>query len=380
MLGIYIHVPFCKKRCHYCAFYSTTFGQGERQNYVRALEAEMKARATSEPVTTVYFGGGTPSQLASDELQHIFDALHRYYIINDDAEITFECNPDDVTDVFAQCLVTLGVNRVSMGVQSFDDDMLRVLNRRHNSQQVYEAILCLHRAGLHNVSIDLMYGLPGQTMELWRESMTQALSLAADVTSFGGHPLVSHLSSYALSIEEGTMLYSQRQRGEIVEISDEVTAQMYDVLVENLQSAGFEHYEVSNFALSGFRSRHNSSYWSGIPYIGLGPGAHSYDGQRTRRWNTADLLRYIENPTTSYEFEHLSTIELYDELIMTRLRTADGLPLSALSPEQRSYLLSQARKYLECDFLRLTDDNRLVLTRRAIFLSDTIFADLMWDE
>lgn len=401
MHSLYIHVPFCQKRCHYCSFYSTTFGKRERDLYVQALLQEIEARHTDDVITTVYFGGGTPSQLDSEELTTIFGTIRRNYNIAPDAEITFECNPDDVDDgmrntsngitTLPTLLASLGVNRVSMGVQSFDDEMLQRINRRHTAAQALDAIHAFHAAGIHNVSIDLIYGLPGQTLDDFRRDVEKAAHLASGSWSpetslhhvIGDKlpnksPLITHLSSYCLSIEEGTHLYNLRARGELTETDEETTLAMYNVLIDSLTAAGFVHYEISNFALPSFHSRHNTAYWQGIPYTGLGPGAHSYDGIATRRWNRSDLRSYLADPLGSYDDEHLSPSECYDELIMTRLRTRDGLSLSLLSAEEQKYLLRQARPYIASGHLCIDEgSNSLRLTRQGIFISDMIFSDLM---
>lgn len=388
MHSLYIHVPFCQKRCHYCSFYSTTFGKRERDLYVQALLQEMEARPTDDLVTTIYFGGGTPSQLDAEELTTIFSAIRRNYRIAPDAEITFECNPDDVsrtesstsgsTTHLPTLLASLGVNRVSMGVQSFDDDMLLRINRRHTAAQALDAIHAFHAAGIQNVSIDLIYGLPGQTLDDFRRDVEEATQLASSICSTGNSPLITHLSSYCLSIEEGTHLYNMRARGELTETDEETTLAMYNVLIDSLTAAGFVHYEISNFALPSFHSRHNTAYWQGIPYTGLGPGAHSYDGIATRRWNRSDLRSYLADPIGSYDDEHLSPSECYDELIMTRLRTRDGLPLSLLSAEEQKYLLRQARPYIASGHVSVDKgSNSIRLTRQGIFISDMIFSDLM---
>lgn len=382
MPALYIHVPFCQKRCHYCSFYSTTHGKTERDAYTKALITEMAHRSTDAPVGTVYFGGGTPSQLDADELTAIFEALHRYYRIAQEAEITFECNPDDIVPAtplpysLPELLASLGVNRVSMGVQSFHTSLLQRINRRHSSRQALEAIDAIHGAGIHNVSIDLIYGLPGQTMDDWQSDVDTAVQLLTTGK-------VSHLSSYCLSIEPGTHLYNMRTRGEISDAPEELTLQMYDYLVESMVRAGAEHYEISNFALPGYASRHNSSYWDGTPYIGLGPGAHSYDGVACRRWNLSDLHQYVQAPSTTYDEERLTEDERYDELIMTRLRTAQGLKLEEVARDRRAYLLRQARPYVDSGLMAAEQEGdrvrRLRLTRAGISVSDAIFADLMCD-
>lgn len=403
MLGLYIHVPFCRKRCFYCSFYSTTCGKRERDAYVEALKEEMRVRVeaihnapvgmwgnTSETheslpeLSTIYFGGGTPSQLDAEELEAIFCAIKSHFRIAPEAEITFECNPDDLAPeqsphTLAKLLHTLGVNRISMGVQSFDDNILRTINRRHTAQQVFEAIRNVHEAGIHNISIDLIYGLPGQTLEAWKRDVEQAVVLAQ--STIEGHQGVTHISSYALSIEPGTPLYNMRAQGEVAEVDDELSLTMYDHLVDSLRDAGFDHYEISNFALPGYPSRHNSSYWQQVPYLGLGPGACSYDGNKRRFNNRHSLQDYLKAPAEVYDEEQLSEDERYDELIMTRLRTRVGLPLSLLKENEKRYLLRAARPYLESGHLQLeeaeTDAATLSLTRDGIFISDAIFADLM---
>lgn len=392
MLGLYIHVPFCKKRCHYCSFYSTTYGKKEREFYVDALLAEMAARRTPTPLSSVYFGGGTPSQLDKNELHHIFDALKEYFVLEEGAELTFECNPDDLvpsrenySNEFPELLSTLGVNRISMGVQSFNDTVLQGINRRHNAKQAYEAIHRIHDAGINNVSIDLIYGLPNQTIDQWKSDVEKAVKLSQEKNTNGTGTLVSHISSYALSIEPGTHLYNLREKGEIFEQDDEILLEMYTYLKNALHQAGFEHYEISNFALPGFRSRHNSSYWHGVPYIGLGPGAHSYDGKNIRRWNLSNLIQYIKDPAQSFEVEHLSHTELYDEFIMTRLRTSEGIPLNQLQEKEVDFLLSQSKKFVTQGLLQIqkdesTNDKYLRLTTEGIFVSDMIMSDLMYGE
>lgn len=375
--------------------------------YVQALLREMQSRRTSDTITTIYFGGGTPSQLDAEELRAIFHAIHENYTVSPDAEITFECNPDDVvvkqsktlkdktverkaqdatcelTDLTSSelpiLLSSLGVNRISMGVQSFDDEMLLRINRRHNAAQAFDAIRAFHNAGIHNISIDLIYALPGQTVTDFRHDVETVVSMVSQHYN-DEHPLITHLSSYCLSIEEGTHLYNMRARGEIIETDEDTSLAMYQLLIERLSQAGFEHYEISNFALPSYHSRHNSAYWQGVPYTGLGPGAHSYDGQATRRWNRCDIHAYITDPINTYDTETLSADERYDELIMTRLRTRRGLPLSTVAPERIQYLLRQARPYISSGHLIIEEEpsaRSLRLTRQGIFISDSIFTDLM---
>lgn len=370
--GLYIHVPFCASRCIYCDFYSSTYGERMREDYVCALEQELSARASEaegRSLHTIYLGGGTPSQLRPSHLQRIFRAIHNNYKVSADAEITFEANPDDVTPELLQSLQAQGVNRVSLGVQTFDDKVLRFIHRRHTARQVRDAVNLIRTCLTTNISVDLIYGLPVKSQDalvLWQHDLDCAFSLP-----------VTHLSAYALSYEEGTKLYKLREEGQVHEASDEVSLAMYEMLLDRAQVEGFEHYEISNFAQPGFRSRHNSSYWRGIPYIGCGPGAHSYDGRSTRRQNHPDVVQYAQkSPCVPHTLESLSLSNIYDELVMTRLRTEEGLPLSLLSSARRSYLLRQARKYVDRGWLSLTSDH-LSLTRTGLFLSDGIMADLM---
>jgi putative coproporphyrinogen dehydrogenase len=374
MAGIYIHVPFCEKRCSYCSFYSTIHGKKERDAYVNSLIAEMQHRQTEDTIQTVYLGGGTPSQLDTEELELCFEALHRIFRIAPDAEFTFEANPDDITLEKARHLVQLGINRVSLGVQSFNDTQLITINRRHTAQQARAAIDSVHEAGIKNLSIDLMFGLPQQSLEDWQWELEQAFSLD-----------IQHLSAYALTYEEGTPLYYDRAKGKVEECDEDTSLAMFRFLSDRAQIAGFEQYEIANFAKPGFRSRHNSNYWQGIPYLGFGPGAHSYDGHSTRRFNEHKLRAYNAASTLKapfadvpHQIETLTTDERYDEMILTRLRTREGINLEELDDKRKSYLLGTAQPFLERELLIITSDQRLQLTHAGIFVSDDIMSELMW--
>lgn len=395
MAGIYIHVPFCASRCVYCGFFSTTC-LAERERYVDALCREMRLRRSfprfstvdghglsrfdtvegenkkpyetvkNRGIKTVYLGGGTPSQLTGEQLGRLLESLYNIYNVYEDAEVTMECNPDDITPDYARTLRLLGVNRVSMGAQTFDDARLRFLRRRHTAAQTAVAVDRLRQAGIDNVSIDLMYGFPGETLDEWHADIDAALALG-----------VEHLSAYALTYEEGTPLYLMLEQGRVEEADEELSRQMYYDLKDRLEDAGYEHYELSNFALNSFRSHHNSGYWNHTPYLGLGAGAHSFDGHR-RQWNPSDLQLYMESIARGQlpeEHEDLSETDMYNEMIMTALRTSDGLLLERLTPAQRTYCLKQADKYLACGWLARHDD-RLVLTREGLFISDAVMADL----
>lgn len=367
--GIYIHVPFCQKRCIYCDFYSTTCGLEWKQVYVKALSREMERRRAETDLSRVpslYIGGGTPSQLPPSLMEEVFLAILFNFTLLPEAEVTIEANPDDVTPEWVAMLRHTPVNRISMGVQTFSDPLLHFLNRRHTSQQALAAVRRCQDAGYTNISLDLIYGLPGQTLNDWKQDVCRLLSLD-----------VPHLSAYALSYEEGTILYKMLSEGRISEASEESSWQMYEYLMDKTAAAGMEHYEISNFAKPGMHSRHNSSYWTGAPYLGLGPGAHSYDGDNVRRANDASLKDYVEAAEdVPHQVEILTTEERYDELVMTRLRTSNGLSLDLLLPEQQTYCLQMAQPHIESGNL-LLEDAVLRLSRKGIFVSNTVISDLM---
>ena len=376
MAGVYVHIPFCASRCSYCDFYSTlqlgTMGEG----YVEAVIAEARLRREElhgEPVRTLYLGGGTPSQLPVVLLGKLLEGLQEELDLAAVEEFTIEANPDDVSGEWCDDVISLGVNRVSMGVQSFQDDILRFIGRRHTALQAAEAIARLHGAGIGNVSIDLIFGLPGQTVESWTHSVDKALALSPQ-----------HISAYGLTYEEGTRLWRQRERGDVVELPEEQCLEMYVILVDHLQAAGFEHYEISNFSLPGYRSRHNSAYWSDTPYLGLGAAAHSYDGT-VRRYNPSDLNEYIGkvmSGVTPCLQEELTQWQRYDERVMLGLRTVDGVDADRLRRDfgEKAWLhfTSEAQRHITQG--RLKEKNgHYVLTREGIMLSDSIVRDLMWD-
>lgn len=373
--GLYIHVPFCEKRCVYCSFYSTVHGKEERDAFVRTLAKELAFRHNGAPISTLYFGGGTPSQLDDEEMESVFSAIHSYCVLSPHAEITFEANPDDISRQKVAHLRQLGVNRISLGVQSFDNRRLNFLNRRHTAQQALDAIDILQTKGIENISIDLIFGLPGQQLADWNKELAQAFELP-----------ITHLSAYSLMYEKGTPLYYARERGVVKECDEETSLSMFQMLCTSAQCAGFEQYEISNFARLGYRSRHNSSYWHGIPYLGLGPGAHSYDGRNCRRVNDYSLRRYMEAGRAKtfadvpHTLEKLSADECYDELICTRLRTCEGLSLQEVPASRRNALLRMARPHIDAGRLELDADNHLRLTASGIFVSDDVMSDLMWEE
>lgn len=364
MAGLYVHIPFCSSRCVYCGFYSTT-GLELRERYVEAVCKEIETRG--ERVNTIYLGGGTPSQLSIEQLKRVFDAAYIYNKVENDAEVTIEVNPDDVNKEFAEALRQLPVNRISMGAQTFSNERLRFLHRRHHAEQVPAAVETLRQAGFSNISIDLMYGFPEQTLEEWQSDIDKVLALG-----------VEHISSYCLMYEEGTPLYKLLEQGKVSEIDEETERRMYYTLIERLESAGYEHYEISNFARPGYRSRHNSSYWKGTPYMGIGAAAHSFD-IKTRSWNVADIRKYIESMERGerlFEQEEIDDTTHYNDAITVALRTKEGLDLTTLQVDQRDYCMANAKRHIDAKLLK-TENNHLVLTKEGLFVSDMIMSDLM---
>ena len=345
MAGLYLHVPFCKSRCAYCAFYSQT-NTRQQEVFVASLCRELELRrgelAPSIPIETVYFGGGTPSLLSPSQLEKIVDAIRRVYSPEPDAEWTLEGNPDDLTPKYAHALRLLGFNRVSLGVQSFCDEELRFLGRRHTAQQVYGAIDALRASDFSNISIDLIYSLPGQSHRLWQQNLSAALALE-----------VPHISAYNLTYEEHTRLAHLAHCGSIEKQSDEDALLDYYYLVDTLYERGYDHYELSNFALRGMPSRHNSAYWDRVPYLGFGPSAHSYLPE-SRYANVSHLQRYAEylqQGTVPMGFrEDLSPTDCFNESIMTGLRRSKGVDLQNVSEvfgrEKLSFLRDASEPYL----------------------------------
>lgn len=389
MAGIYIHVPFCASRCIYCDFFSTTQGAEQREAYTRAVCHEIEAHAPEGPapqVQTVYFGGGTPSQLAPAQVARILRCIGHRFCVGPDVEITLEMNPDDVPAFLDRSHGTLRfgsghdhdlphINRVSLGIQSFHDDTLRLIRRRHDAASAIGAVRLLQQAGIDNISIDLIYGLPGQTISHWQHDLDTAFGLG-----------IQHLSAYALSYEHGTRLWLMRQQQLVHETDDDTVVTMYQQLCQRAAEAQFEHYEISNFALPGRHSRHNSSYWAGTPYFGFGPGAHSYDGNRTRWANSPDLEAYLscwngaDTATPPRTYEQLTEAELFDEAVMCGLRTSQGIDLQQIEhrfgAERAAYLRRMAEPHIRANALAISGQ-RLRLTQKSLMTSDDIMSDLM---
>ena len=374
MAGIYIHIPFCKRRCIYCDFFSTTRSE-EKPTYVRALCQELAIRKDyleDEEIETIYLGGGTPSQLTEEELNEIFTSLYNIYKVKEDAEITLEANPDDLTPEYVSMLRRLPVNRISMGIQTFQEETLKLLHRRHSARQAIEAFHRCREAGFRNISIDLMYGLPGETLETWEQDLQQTIEL---------HP--EHISAYHLIYEECTELWKLKEQHQVEEADEELSVTLFSTLINELTNAGYQHYEISNFCLPELHSRHNSSYWTGKKYLGCGPSAHSFNGL-SRQWNVASLSKYIEGIISGkpdFEIEDLNLYTRYNDFVITSIRTCWGMSLSRLRTEYGEelyrYCLRMAKPHLSEGVLEIRE-GVLKLTQRGIFISDGIMSDLLW--
>ena len=333
------------------------------------MRKEYAGRTTIE---TIYLGGGTPSTLTMEQLQKICNTIFSSHNVSSTAEVTIECNPDDLTPEFLAQLKQLPFNRISMGVQSFNDTQLKRLGRRHNADKARAAVHNARAAGYENISIDLIFALPGSTITEWEHDLDSAIALRPE-----------HLSAYNLTYEEGTPLHRALERGDFAELGEEENIEQFQMLIAKLKEAGYRHYEISNFALPGHESRHNSSYWNDTPYIGCGAAAHSYNGT-SRQWNIADIKEYIagiERGTPSFEIEHLSEEERYNDTILTRLRTADGLPLEWMkerfSDRLNRHLQRTAEKEITLGNLK-EENGSLSLTEKGIFISDAVIRELIF--
>jgi oxygen-independent coproporphyrinogen III oxidase len=366
MAGIYLHIPFCKRACHYCNFHFST-SLKLKNDFLAALLKEITLRKgylENEVIQTVYFGGGTPSLLDKTELATIFNALHKHFIISPDAEITFEANPDNITKTELNNWKALGINRLSIGVQSFFEDDLIWMNRAHSSAQAKDCILLAQDVGISNMSIDLIYGAPTLSDEKWMENMAMAVNLR-----------VPHLSCYALTIEPGTALEVMTRKKKVTAVSTDDQARQFLLMTDYLQTNGYEHYEISNLALPGKRSLHNSSYWNGAKYLGLGPSAHSFNGI-SRQWNIANNALYIQslnNNEVPFEMENLSDEQRFNEYIMTSLRTSEGIDLNKINNKEQ--MIEQSRQFLEKNWIEL-NQNKITLTREGKLFADGIAAEL----
>ena len=371
MAGLYIHIPFCRKACNYCNFhFSTSLNQINEMVSSIVKEMEMRAKEIDEEINTIYFGGGTPSLLHIGLLETLMNAAREHYNINDQAEITLEANPDDIDLEKAEAWKTLGINRFSIGIQSFADENLKWMNRAHNAKQSITAVDIIKQTGFQNYSIDLIYGTPGQSMEGWIKDLRTAFELG-----------VPHLSCYALTVEEKTALNSLIKKGELPEINQDEQAERFEALMQLTAEAGYHHYEISNFALTGYESKHNSAYWEGAVYLGFGPSAHSFDGVK-RKWNISNNNAYIKSLTNHLlpqKEETLSKKDVLNEYIMTALRQSKGIEkIILLQKGGQTYLTeisSLINPYVKTQKV-VEDETGWRLTNHGKFFADGIAATL----
>lgn len=369
MAGIYLHIPFCRQACHYCNFHFTT-SLHYKKELIEALLKEIELRSNdtgSEPIETIYFGGGTPSLCSIIEIKSLIDKINALYKVSQNPEITFEVNPDDITEKNLAGWKESGINRLSIGIQSFFDEDLTWMNRAHNAQQAIDN-LQLARKYFTNISIDLIYGTPQLTNEKWEQNVKTTLSLD-----------IPHLSCYALTVEPKTPLDKLIKNRKAENINPDKQSEQFLLLMEWLETAGYEHYEISNFAKPGWRSLHNSAYWQGHKYTGIGPSAHSYDGSN-RQWNISNNNIYIESISKGIipgEKEVLTEVQRLNEYIMTSLRTIEGLNLNNVDETASSVLLNASKKYLNGGLIKL-ENNSLVLTREGKLLADGIASNFFF--
>ena len=372
MSSIYIHIPYCKQKCSYCNFYYRT-SQKDKKEMINSLKKEIELRKqylNNNTIETIYFGGGTPSILTESEISLLINTISENYTVINNAEISLECNPDDLTKKKVQNLKKSGINRLSIGIQSFNDEDLKFMNRSHNSSQAIESVQLAKEIGFNNISIDLMYSLPKQSLEKWKKNLDIAFSLE-----------IQHISAYSLTIEEKTKLKSLLKKGEFSELDDIASSEHFDLLIMEAEKNKFIQYEISNFGLNGFFSKHNSKYWQADHYLGIGPSAHSYNGE-TRSWNVSNNKKYIEhilNNILPSETEVLTENQKYNEYVFTSLRTMWGINLKLLkekfNKEISNYLLLQSVKWEKTSDIIKTN-NSIKLSQKGKLLADAVASDL----
>jgi oxygen-independent coproporphyrinogen III oxidase len=373
MAGIYIHIPFCRQKCYYCDFYKTV-NTSQTGVFLKAIQQEAERRkdyVNSETIKTIYFGGGTPSVLKENEVVFILSFLDRIFQIEADAEITFEANPDDLTPEYLLALKRGGINRLSIGIQSFQNEHLEKMNRRHNAQQAVQSIENATAAGFTNLSADLIYGLPGLTQQQWKQSLTNMFCLPVD-----------HVSAYHLTYHERTPFFTWLQKGTLSELPENDSLEQFYLLLDEAAKAGFEQYEISNFARKEMYSRHNTAYWTGENYLGLGPSAHSYNGN-SRRWNVSQMeacIRGVENNLSFWEEEQLTDTDKFNEYIITRLRTKWGISVKEIrerfGDKRAEKVVKHASGYLLSGKMKEVNGT-FTLTRDGLFISDDLMAGFM---
>jgi len=373
MAGIYIHIPFCKKLCSYCDFYKI-ISPGDYSPFIDAILEEgvlRKDYLSDETISTIYIGGGTPSVLSINELGRILDRIKDIFTVEQNCEITIELNPDDLDASYIKGLKKLSINRVSLGVQSWKDENLKLLNRRHNSADAEKALNDLISSGFDNVTVDLIYGLPGMSSSDWAANLEKTFSFP-----------IKHLSAYHLTIEQGTVFGKMKEKGLLSEIEEEESANQFNLLIEKANEAGFIHYEISNFGKEGYFSLHNTNYWRQINYLGLGPSAHSFNNY-SRQWNVKNVNSYIKaikGNKSFFEGEELGFKTRFNEYIMTSLRTMWGIDLDFIEKnfekEGYDYVLNMAGKFRNYGLMKQENKN-LILTNQGKLISDNIISEFM---
>ena len=373
MAGIYIHIPFCRQKCYYCDFYKT-LNTKNTSSFLSSLKEEVKLRQNyleNETVKTIYFGGGTPSVLSESQIRDILNFLQQQFQISERAEITLEANPDDLTPEYLNALYNLGINRLSVGIQSFEDDLLKKMNRRHNAGEAILSIENSLKAGFKNISIDFIYGLPGLSQKQWKQNLQQAFTLP-----------VHHLSAYHLTYHEGTPFYTWLKKGTLKALKEKESVQQFSDLLDLAEKNNFEGYEISNFAKNKMYSKHNTSYWTGEKYLGLGPSAHSFN-QKSRQWNMASVdgyIKAIQQKLVFFQHEELSENERFNEYILTRIRTKWGVNLKELKTifgeTAYQHFLTNIKKHVDFEN-GYFQNNVFLLSKKGLFVSDDIMSDLM---
>ncbi len=373
MAGIYFHIPFCKTRCSYCDFFSSV-SETDISKIIKAEIKELELKKeylNNEIINTIYFGGGTPSFISEKDISVLLNAVYKNYKVCDNPEITIEVNPDDINIQKAKTYFSFGINRVSMGTQSFNDDILKFLDRRHDSKQAINSIEILKKSGFNNISIDLIYGIPNLTNKVWEKTIEAALTLN-----------IQHISAYHLSFEKGTKIHKQLKTKEIFALHDDESVNQYNILCKKLKNNSFEHYEISNFSLPEFNSKHNSNYWQGKKYAGIGPSAHSFDGN-SRQWNVSNIEKYLTGiylEAGYYEKENLSLNQKYNELLLTRLRTNKGITDKEIFDNFGeiflTHFLTEIKLLTNCNKIKITNNNNYGISEEDWFISDGIIAQL----
>lgn len=373
MAGIYIHIPFCHKACNYCDFHFST-SLNNKDDLLRCLlkELEQRRNEINSSVSSIYFGGGTPSVLTINEIKQLIDQCFEHYKILDDLEVTLEANPEDISIELINGYAKAGINRLSIGVQSFQDNVLEWMNRSHSSKQAIDCINWANQAGITNISVDLIYGVPEELQRNWSQDLETLLSLN-----------VKHISAYNLTVEEKTVLHKLVKEKKQLMPDQDICNDAYDLLVQTLKLAGFEQYEVSNFSKKGFQSRHNSAYWHRAPYLGIGPSAHSFNGQKTRSWNVSNNRQYIkqiDSGICTFETEELTDLDIANEIILLGTRTKKGVSINKvlkyLNTQQKDVFLKQLDELKKKRFI-ITGDDHLYVNEDKRFYSDHISRELI---